>query len=287
MVSTLWTHRLGATGGGLAFAAETGQVLAWDAHPWLVLLNHRGHLQGQLRLNAPVVAGAIAVDGSALAVADDRGQVAWLGRDLTVRWRKRLTQRPTAVALDPLGRVLAAADAAGRLHLLDSSGNALRPPVETVRPVVHLFFAAARAAVVAAADFGLVGELDPFGRWLWQDVPVVHLGGLACSGDGRVVAVSCFSEGVRRYDPAGRPLPAVPTPEPCRLVSSNYAGNKWLTAGVFGGVHGLDAAGNVRAEERYDQPIIGLGLTPLGDRSVVALADGRVTAIDLGDALAG
>src|SRR6516164_10376253 len=115
-MKVLWTHRLGAAAGGLTFARESGHVLVWDAHPWLVLLNHRGELQGQVRLDDPVVAGAAADDGSALAVADDRGQVAWFERDLAPRWRLRLRHRPTALALDPLGRGLAVADAGSRLH---------------------------------------------------------------------------------------------------------------------------------------------------------------------------
>src|SRR2546421_318633 len=160
-MSLLWTHRLGAAAGGLALARESGHVLVWDAHPWLVLLNRRGELQGQVKLEAPVIAGAAAEDGSALAVADDRGQLAWLTRDLPSRWRLRLPHRPTALAIDPLGRGLAMADAGGRLHLFDPAGNPTRPPLEVPRPIVHLQFPPAAAVLLAAADFGFVGALDP------------------------------------------------------------------------------------------------------------------------------
>jgi hypothetical protein len=276
-----WTYRLGAVAGGLAFARESGHVLAWDAHPWLVLLNRRGELQGQVQLEAPVVAGAISEDGSVLAVADDRGQVSWLTRDLASRWRLRLPQRPTALALDALGRGLAVGDAASRLHLFDAAGNPLRPPIAVPRPFMHILIPPAAPLLFAASDFGLIGALDSLGRWLWQDVPVVHLGSLACSGDGRTLAVSCFSEGVRRYDAAGHGLPALPTPEPCRLVALTYGGGRALVAGVFGGVHGLDAAGKILWEHRTDQPVVGIGLAPQCDQAVIALADGRVMLFDL------
>ncbi len=281
----IWTHRLGAAAGGLALARESGHVLVWDCHPWLVLLNRRGELQGQVKLDAPVVAGAAADDGSALAVADDRGQISWLARDLNPRWRLRLPHRPTAIALDPLGRGLAVADAGNRLHLFDPTGNAIRPTLDVPRPIVHLLVPPAAAILLAASDFGLIGALDSLGRWLWQDVPVVHLGGLAASGDAQMIAVSCFSEGVRRYSGAGRPLPVLPTPEPCRLVALTYGGNRALVAGVFGGVHGVDGGGKILWEYRTDQPVVGLGLTPQGDRAVIALADGRIEGLDLGASL--
>jgi hypothetical protein len=276
----IWTHRLGATAGGLALARESGHILAWDSHPWLVLLNRRGELQGQIKLDAPIVAGAISDDGSALAVVDDRGQISWLAQDLNPRWRSRLPQRPTAIAVDPLGRGMAVADAGSRLHLLDPAGNASRPPLSVPRPLVHLLVTPGAPILLAASDFALVGALDPIGRWLWQDAPIVHLGGLAASGDGQTVAVGCFSEGVRRYDGAGRQQQAISTPDPARLVALTYGGNHLMVAGAFGGVHGLDADAIVTWEHRTDQPVVGLGLAPHGDRAVIALADGRVIGLE-------
>jgi hypothetical protein len=285
MPPLLWSHRLRGAAGGLALARESGHVLAWDANHWLVLLNRRGELQAQTRLDAGCVAGCLAEDGSTLAVADDRGQVAWLDRDLSPRWRRPLPHQPTALATDPLGRGLAVADAAGRLHFFDPAGHALGPPLATPRPLVHLQFAPSAPTLLAAADFGLVTALDPrSGRWLWQDVPVVHLGALAVS-DGPTLAVGCFSEGVRRYGPTGQHLPTIATPEPCRFVGVTFDGRFLLSGGVFGAVHVLNAEGAVFFEHHFNQPPVALALAPLGDWAALALADGLVLGLDLGKTL--
>ena len=112
----------------------------------------------------------------------------------------------------------------------------------------------------------------------------MHLGSLTCSGNGQMVAVSCFSDGVRRYDGTGKPQPVLPTPEPCRFAAMTYSGKSILTAGVFGGVRGLDMDARILFEHRADQAVVGLGLMPLGERAVMALADGRVIGLDLGAA---
>jgi hypothetical protein len=297
-MTPLWTHRLASAAGGLALARESGHVLAWDAQQWLVLLNRRGELQSQTHLDTGVVAAGIAEDGSGLAVADDRGQVTWLARDLSPRWRHTLpptrcagtpavgAPRPTALAVDPLGRGLAVADAGCKLHFFDRFGHPVEPTATSSRPLVHLLIPPAAPFVLAAADFGLIAALDArAGRWTWQDAPVVHLGALAAAGDGHMVAVSCFSEGIRRYDAAGHPAPALPTPEPCRLLAATYNGRRYLAGSIFGAVHGLDAEGAVRCEHRFEQPVVALALAPLGDWAAVALADGRVVGLDMGGAL--
>lgn len=277
-----WSYRLGAAAAGLAYAREAAYVLAWDANLWLSLVNRRGQLQGKAKQEAVVAAAAAAEDASAFAVATTQGHVAWLGRDLTPRWKQTLVRRPTALAIDSLGTALAVADEDGRLHLFDAAGLALGPPVPTPRPAAHLAFLPGQAVLVAAGDFGWIAAFDLRGkRWLWQDSPVVHLGDLACSGDGSTVAVACYSEGLRRYDAAGRPRPPLPTPEPARLASATYAGDSYLVGSVFGTVYGLDAEGQVRSNRRMEPAPVGLALAPRGEAAVVALADGRLMGLDL------
>lgn len=281
----IWTHRLGGPADGISVARESGQLLAWDRRAWLVMLNRRGEPQGQIHLDAPLVAAAFSDDGSAMGIADQRGKLSWLAPDLSSRWNARLPQRPTALAIDPLGRGLAVADTSHRLRFFDAEGHETRAAIETSRTLVHLVFSPSSAVLFAAADFGLLGAIDSVGRWLWQDAPVVHIGGIACSGDGKLLAASCFSEGIRRYDGAGQPQPVLPTPQPCRAVALTYDGKFAVIADTNGTVLALNASGKTLWQLADDQPVIDFGLAPLGDYLVVAHSDGRIVALDISDAL--
>jgi hypothetical protein len=280
MPEILWTYRLAASPGGVALARESGHILAWDLNRWLVLLNGRGRLQAQTRHPSGIVAAAVAEDGSGVAVADDRGTVAWLAPDFRARWRHTLDHRPTALALDALGRAVAVADTAGRVHLFGAGGRRPWPAVAAARPLCHLAFAPAAPVLFGTADYGLVTALDVGQRrWTWQDAPVVHLGGLAAAVHPAAAVVSCYSEGLRRYSPAGDQLPPVRTPEPCRHVATDAAGRRFLTGGVSGGVHLLRDDGSADVAERMDQPVAGLALAARAECAVVALTDGRVIGL--------
>ena len=194
----LWTHRLHAAAGGLVLARESGHVLTWDANRWLFLLNRRGQVQSQVRYDAGIVAGCIAEDGSALAVADDRHQIAWLTGELRPRWRHTLPHQPTALATDTLGRGLAVADARARLHFFDAGGRPCGRPVESPRPLAQMHFAPTAPNRIGAAAFGLAAALDcNSGQWLWKDVPIVHLGAMAVT-DGPTLALFLRAR-LRRY----------------------------------------------------------------------------------------
>src|SRR5262245_8085064 len=159
MPTPLWSHKLSGPAAGVALARESGHALAWDVSHRIALLNRRGTLQASVTQPRSIVAAAICDDGSSLGIADDQS-VAWLSADLSPRWRKTLTGKPTAVALDSFGRCMAVADTGNRLHLLNKAGRSIGDPLNTPRPLYHLLFLAAEPFLIGAADFGLLVALD-------------------------------------------------------------------------------------------------------------------------------
>ncbi len=273
----LWSRNVAAPPRGLSLARERGCLLVWDADHGLHLFNRAGEPQAHVRTADAVSNACCADDGETFAAVGAGGQVRLLAPDLTPRWERAAPPRGTAVALDPFGQYLAAADGDGGLSLFDRNGSRLWR-VANARPLRHLAFIPERPALAAAADFGLTACFDLSGNVLWRDGPMAHVGSLAVSGDGATVALACFSDGLCCYSLEGPIRRCLDGAGPCRLAAASYDGDAFLTADLGQRLHLWDAAGRERGDWALEAVPTGLALGATGDDAVAALADGRILA---------
>jgi hypothetical protein len=278
----LWSHYLPARPRGLALVRERGWVLAWDTNHWVCLLNRAGERQAQWHPPDKLVTTCCAEDGSAYAAVGGRGEVWWLAPDLMPRWERAMPHPATAAAQDSLGQYLAVADSHGNLHLFDCTGRIVFRG-ESPRPLHHLAFVPAAPYLVGSADYGLVACFDSMGKLVWRDGLVAHIGSLASNGDGTLVVLACFSEGLQRYSATGQNLGRLAMDEPCRLAALTFDGHQLLAAGLGKQIRLLDRQGQVLATHPLDKPAAALALGPLGDYAVVALVEGPVIRLELGE----
>jgi hypothetical protein len=279
-VHLLWSKSIPTPFRGVSLARERESVLAWDGQEGLFLFNHAGVLQAQRPSPTPIGAACAAEDGSAYAVGGAaEPMVCWLAPDLSPRWQRPLPQRATAIALEPLGRCVAVADAGGTLHLIDARGQT-RWQATTPRPLQHLAFVPEKAIVAGAADFGLVVCFGAAGECLWRDGLVAHVGSLAVSGDGACLLLACFSDGLYRYTLAGPPPERIALESPCARAALSYDGKTFLTADRVGRVCLRDQEGHIRDQLNLDSAAVAVGLGALSDYAVVGLADGALLRFD-------
>lgn len=277
----LWTEAVAPGLQGMAPAREGGRLLAWDGRHGLYLLDNRGRRVEHRPAPAGLVAAASAGDGNSFAAVGNGGQVWMFEKDLMTRWEKPIGHG-SAVALDSFGGHVAAADTAGGLSLFDRDGGLLWR-VTFPRPLRLLSFVAEAAVVVGSSDFGLLTCLDAGGNSLWRDAPVTHAGSLSVSGDGGVIALACYSDGLCCYGVKQSKVRVV-NAAPCRLADVSYDGRTFLTVGLDDRLCLRDAEGVVKAERALPSRPVAVALTPLGDRVAVALGDGTVMMLQTGGA---
>jgi hypothetical protein len=277
----LWSTGLARNLHGFVLAREKGWLLAWDANHWIYLLNPKGNLQGQVQPRGQLTTVCCADDGSAFAATGSRGEVRWLGRDLTTSWEQSVAQRTVAAAMDPFGQYLAVADAASHLHLFDRRGRRVWQ-VAVQRPLHHLAFVPAAPFLIGSSDYGLVACVDFEGKSVWRDGLVANVGALTVSGDGAQIVLACFTEGLHRYALNGTKRERQTVPEPCRLASLAFDGQRTLIAGLSHRLHLLDAQGGTLGSYSCEQTPVAVALEALGETAIVALADGTLMGLEIG-----
>lgn len=272
----LWSQTIPAPLRGLILARERATILAWDGQDGLFLFNETGTIQARRPAPAPIATVGCAEDGSAAIVAGSRSPgIYWLTLDLTLRRQRPLPRRATAVAVEPLGRRIAVADAGGTLHLLDARGQTVWQAT-TPRPLHHLAFVPEKPILVGAADFGLVVCFGASGECLWRDGLVAHVGSLAVSGDGGCVILACFSDGLYRYSTTGPQQQRISLDAPCQFAALSYSGDRLLSVGGQQRVCLRDNKGDLCDQINLESPVVAVALSSLADYALVGLANGVI-----------
>ena len=261
-------------------AREAITLLTWDDGGNLCLLNRHGSRQAHRPFPGQLVGACAADDGSAYAAIGPLGEVHWLAPDLTERWHKAYPTPLVAAALDPFGQYLAVCDGRGHLRIMDRKGKRVMT-ANCPRPLLHLAFVPTAPFLIGAADFGLVACFDLTGQCIWRAGLVAHVGSLAVSETGSTLALACFTEGIQRYDLAGKSLGRHNPGTGCRLAALTMDGQRSLVAGLGPGLLLSDANGKPVASGETELPSVALALAALGDIAYVALPDGRVQAFQL------
>lgn len=271
-----WSQTIPAPLRGLSLARERETILAWDGQDGLILFDHSGKIQAQRPGPSPIAAACCAEDGSVYAVAGSQPpMLCWLAPDLAPRWQRPLRERATALAVEPLGRCLAVADAGGSLHVLSARGRTLWRAT-TLRPLHYLAFVPEKPVLLGAADFGLVVCFGASGDCLWRDGLVAHVGSLAVNGDGSSVMLACFSDGLVRYNTSGPEQQRLPLESACLLAALSYDGDSLLTADHQHRLCLRDGKGVLRDHLNLDAPVVAVSMGALSDYAVVGLANGII-----------
>lgn len=273
-----WSRELPAPALGIGLAREPGTLLVFDAERMLTRLDRTGQIELRRPAPATLTAAVITDEGRHVAAIGRRGQVWLLSAEFDVIWQRSVSS-PVAVAIDHLGRAVAVADGAGGLHVFDDGGQELWRTT-TARPLRYLAYVAEAGALVGAADLGLVCAFDRRGEIMWRDGLMANVGSLAVSGDGRRIALACFSEGLCCYALERPKQERLSNVGVCRLVGLGYTGEPVVSVGLDHRVTVRDGRGASVGELVLPHVPAALVVSALGDWAAVT-AERGVMGIEL------
>lgn len=277
----LWTQTVASPVRGLSLARERETILVWDGRDDLFLFDRTGKIQAQRPAPTPIAGARCAEDGSAFVLAGSQSPlVCWLAPDLAPRWQRPLPRAATALAIEPLGRCVAVADASGTLQVIDARGRTLWQAA-TPRALHHLAFVPEKPILTGAADFGLVLCFGASGECLWRDGLVAHVGSLTVNGDGNYLLLACFSDGLVRYGTDGPEQQRIPLESACHFAAVSYAGDTLLTVDAPHYLCLRDGKGILRDRINLDAPAMAVELGAMADYAVVGLANGAVIRFEV------
>jgi outer membrane protein assembly factor BamB len=197
-----------------------------------------------------------------------------LGPDLRTHWELQLPTPAVTLALDPLGDLLAVSDTAGALHLLQASNGKALWRIDSPRPLHHLAFLPEVPLLIGAADTGLIAAYDPTGTCRWRHGLPAHIGSLAVQGNGKVIALAGFSEGVYCFDHTGQRSKRLARLGPCRRLALSYEGHLVVLETLEGELVLTTAGGAVLNRYSPSGRILSMALDPLGESLLLALTAG-------------
>jgi hypothetical protein len=105
---------------------------------------------------------------------------------------------------------------------------------------------------------------------------VAHVGSLAVSGDGSVLLLACFSDGLYRYGISGPPQQRIALESPCPLAAVSYDGETLLTADRANRACLRDYKGSILDQLSLDSTAVAIALGALGDWAAIGLANGSL-----------
>lgn len=275
LAQTVWSVKLGGAVRGVSFARESGWILTRDDANWLTLFDEHGKRQAQRHFPAGLTRVACADTGQALVAADGASTVHWLALDLMSRWEQTLPHPIASVALDPHGYYLVVGDVKGGVTLFKRDSKQVWS-ITLPRQMQNLCFVPEHASIVGSADFGLIVCLNEKGKTIWQDRLVSRISSLAVSGDGDIIVLACYADGIWKYSRKGGPGEHCGTRDPCRLATMSYDGGTLLVSGLDEHLRLLDLNGSEFDQRKMESVVTTQQMGPLGETALVGLADGRL-----------
>ena len=263
----------------LELAKESGEVLAADKSGGIYLLDRNGRVIAVTRGQMPIRGLAWADNGAAGVALIGNSRLHWFSRQLEFRSQYELPDTAVAVAVDSHGEYVAVSLVSGTNLVFDGP----RKPIhrfESQRPFAKLLFLPEVAGLVGVADYGLLSCRSFTGAVRWEEKLFSNAGDIAASGNGDMVLIACFAQGITRYDSEGNQSGTYQLEGTSARVACTYLPYRIAVATMERQLYWLNARGKMIWSGEAPEDITRLVCDPLGKGLVCGFESGRIVRLD-------
>lgn len=273
-----WSFSTDAPLRALHSGRESGETLLADSSGGIYRLDRRGRLAALTRgFHGLQLLAGDDVGASAVAVHDET-RLSWLDEQLAVAWSIELPGPITALGMDSFGQYVAVGLDNGKNVVYDREHRRVFQ-FETERPMRFLRFLSSQPAIVAAAAYGMFCRFDFEGNAVWAGKTLYHIGELACTGDGSLVALAAFARGVKLLDGDGEPVGTYLLEGTPNCLSISFTPFRLAVTTLEGHLYWLDESGDLVWGAALPEEVTAVATDPLGDGLVCGFASGTVIGI--------
>ncbi len=270
-----WTFHTEAPLVDLQRARESGETILGDDAGGLCRLDRRGRVTALSRGYHALRMVATDDVGQHTATVSGDVQLAMLDATLRSQWVIDLPDVVTALAVSPYGGHLAVGLANGNNVVYDVDHRRVCH-FETDRPLQFLRFVPAEQTILGAAEYGLIAQFDFSGKTIWETTLPANIGDLACTGDGKRISATTFTQGIKHFDQHGQPNGSYLLEGTPQHLSVSYLAYRLAVTTLEGHLYWLDQEGDLAWGAVVPEAVQRICAEPLGDGLICGFQSGRI-----------
>ncbi|WP_041401135.1 hypothetical protein [Planctopirus limnophila] len=271
----LWSFTTDAPLADLKLARETGEVVASDHSGGIYLIDIEGRVRALTRLGQVAREVGFADNGATIAAVSGPSSLSLMNRKLSFQWTRQLPDSILATALAPYGEHVAVSLTDG-MNAIYTLGNKKQATFQTPRPLKHLAFLGTEAALIGAAEYGLISKIRLDGQILWSESLWSTVGGLAVTGNGESILLAGYMHGLQMFGNDGSSAGTLMLDGTASHVGQSFHQHRIYSATLEQHLACLSKAGDLVYLLGLPEPLHRLQVTAMGDAVIVGFPSGRI-----------
>jgi len=276
-----WTYGTDGPLTACALARETGEVFVGDETGTLCRLDRAGQIQTMTRVPGRLLDLVWSDDGSSGAAFSAADEIIRFSNDLKTTVQISLPDTGISLAISPFGNQLACGLANGTTMIFNDRKRRIAQ-FDTMRPLSFLQFCTTEPTLFGSAENGLIGAYNLEGHDLWEEKNWSNVGDLKITGDGDMLYLASFGQGIQAIDGDGAARGSYVLDGTVKLLDVSFEPSRMIVSTIERSLYWVDSDGELLWATDAPDDVKSLSCDPLGEWVIVAFENHGVMRLNWG-----